>query len=86
MDHPAPSSNEPSKKLGAKAHILSGWPLLLVAIGGLIGGALGGLAYVTNLKVYQSNLPIAAKIGINLCTGTLAFILWVVAILLIRPE
>jgi hypothetical protein len=29
-------------KLPGIAHILCGWPLLLVAVGGMIGGALGG--------------------------------------------
>ncbi len=60
----------------AIAHVLCGWPLLLVAVGGLIGGGLGGAAYGINLTVYQSKLPVLAKFGLNMLVGLAAVGLW----------
>ena len=59
-------------KLPASAHVMCGWPLLLVAIGGAIGGGLGGAAYGINIAIYKSKLPVAAKILLNLVTGAAA--------------
>jgi hypothetical protein len=63
-------------KVPLSAHVLCGWPLLLVALGGLIGGALGGAAYAVNMGVYQSELPVPAKVILNLFVGFLAFGIW----------
>ena len=43
-------------KLSFMAHAMCGWPLILVAIGGLIGGALGAAAYAINLAIYKSGI------------------------------
>ncbi len=52
---PAVPKQQP--KLPASAHVLCGWPLLLVLIGGAIGGGLGGAAYAINIGIYKSSLP-----------------------------
>ncbi len=65
-----------SEKLPAMAHLACGWPLILVAIGGLIGGALGGGAYGLNLAIYKSKIPTAAKVVLNVLTGFAAFATW----------
>ena len=71
--------NLPSAKpLGAKVHIMCGWPLILVLVGGLIGGGLGGAAYVINLKIYKSGLQTPIKIVLNLVVGISAALLWLV--------
>jgi len=67
-------------------HLLCGWPLVLVVLGGLIGGALGGAAYGINMSIYNSNLPIPAKIVLNLLAGSAAFLLWLVAAAAIRQQ
>ncbi|MFO0923978.1 MAG: hypothetical protein U0905_15975 [Pirellulales bacterium] len=63
-------------KLPVAAHILCGWPLLLVAIGGAIGGGLGGVAYAVNVAIYKAQLPIALKVFLNLAVGFAAIGLW----------
>jgi len=40
-------------KLPWHAHLISGWPLAMVAIGGLIGGACGGLAYGASMSLIK---------------------------------
>lgn len=67
---------EAKEKMPAVAHMLCGWPLLLVAIGGAIGGGLGGAAYGINVGIYKSNLPIPAKIVLNILVGSAAIGIW----------
>ena len=45
-------------------------------VGGAIGGGLGGAAYGTNLWIFKSRLPLAAKVALNVFTGCAAFVLW----------
>lgn len=40
-------------KLPVSAQLAAGWPLLLVVIGGLVGGACGGLAYGASLSLFK---------------------------------
>ena len=67
-------------KLPTRAHLLCGWPLALVAVGGAIGGGLGGAAYGINVAIYKSRLPVPAKVGLNLATGTAAFLVWAIVV------
>lgn len=46
-------SKTDSTKLPWHAHAISAWPLTLVAIGGLIGGACGGLAYGVSISMIK---------------------------------
>lgn len=57
---------------------MCGWPLALVAVGGAIGGGLGGAAYAINLAVYKSEMPIPAKVLLNLAIGGVAVVAWLV--------
>ena len=50
--------NKSDEKLPPLAHVVCGWPLLLVIIGGAVGGGLGGLAYGINVAIYKSRLPL----------------------------
>ena len=68
--------NGKTGNLPKSAHLACGWPLLLVTIGGAIGGGLGGAAYGVNMAIYKSNLPIPAKIVLNLLTGFVAIGTW----------
>jgi hypothetical protein len=72
-------STQQSAKLPITAHLLCGWPLALVALGGAIGGGLGGAAYAINLAVYKSRAPLPAKILLNILAGVGAIVIWVVA-------
>lgn len=73
-----------TKNVPMMGHVLSGWPLLLVFVGGAIGGAFGGLAYALNLSIYKSSLPGPLKIILNPIIGIAAFVLWFVISLIIR--
>jgi hypothetical protein len=64
------------EKMPVIGHILCGWPLLLVAIGGMIGGGLGGAAYAINVGIYKSQLPIPAKVVLNIIVGSAAIGIW----------
>lgn len=72
----APAAPASPPKIPLAAHFLCGWPLVLVAFGGLIGGALGGGAYAINLQIYKTTLPAPAKIALNLFTGLTAMGIW----------
>lgn len=74
------------QKLSAKAHLMCGWPLILVLIGGLIGGGLGGAAYMINIKIYKSSLRTTGKIALNILTGLIATITWIVLVLAIKSQ
>lgn len=63
-------------KLSTVAHLMAGWPLFLVIIGGAIGGALGVVAYVVNRKIYLSQLSNMQKVLANLLCGMSAISLW----------
>ena len=63
-------------KLGAGAQLMCAWPILLVAIGGAVGGLLGSAAYGLNLWIYRSNLPLPAKIALNITSGLSAAGVW----------
>jgi len=69
-------SSPQKEKLPASAHVLCGWPLLLVAIGGAIGGGLGGAAYGINVTIYKSKMPVILKIILNLSMGSAAVAIW----------
>ena len=75
-DEPIKRTDPPAAKLPFAAHLLCGWPILLVVIGGLVGGGLGGGAYAINLKIYKSQLPLAAKIVLIPLIGVGAILLW----------
>ena len=72
------------EKMPVIGHILCGWPLLLVAIGGMIGGGLGGAAYAINAGIYKSNLPIPVKVVLNIIVGSAAIGIWYYITMAIR--
>jgi hypothetical protein len=72
------------QKLPMTAHVLCGWPLFLLFIGGAIGGLLGGAAYGVNMSLYKSNLPGAFKVVLNLLVGMLAIGIWLTIALMLR--
>jgi hypothetical protein len=51
-DSPIGPSNE-KPKLSALQYIWIGWPVVLVFVGGLIGGACGGAAIAINHTIFQ---------------------------------
>lgn len=53
-------------------------PLLLIALGGLVGALVGVGAAAVNYFVMRMTLPSAAKVGIALGVTVLAAVLWLV--------
>jgi hypothetical protein len=77
--------SSPPQKLPMIAHILCGWPLILVFVGGAIGGALGGVAYAVNISIYKSKLPGVLKFVLNPLVGIMAIGIWyMISAMLIR--
>ena len=74
----ATAYKEKPAKLPAGAYLICGWPLILVAFGGALGGGLGGLAYGLNILIYKSRLPVPAKVVLNLMAGFAAIGIWLV--------
>lgn len=62
--------------LGIKVHVMAGWPILLLLVGGAVGAVLGIIAYVINLKIYNADLSRWNKILANLLCGMFAIIMW----------
>ncbi len=55
-------------------------PLSTLFIGGLIGGVIGALGALGNLRIARANLPAAAKVAVMLGVGVLCYIvLFIVA-------
>ena len=65
-----------AQQLTPLEHMLCGWPLILVFIGGAIGGALGGVAYAANVAIYKANIPGPIKFVLNPVIGFSAIGLW----------
>jgi len=66
------------EKLPPLVHVVCGWPLILVAVGGAIGGGLGGAAYALGLMVYRKTRSFATAFLASLGLGAAAAILWYV--------
>lgn len=85
MGHPrrSPQKTEPTmnedtnkqeeEKLPSYAHIIAGWPLIMIVIGGAIGGLCGGGAYGASIALLK-------KKGISFGTCLLSFVIGVVGI------
>ena len=76
--------SSPPQNLPMIAHILCGWPLILVIFGGAIGGALGGVAYAINVSIYKSKLPGVLKFVLNPLVGIMAIGIWYMISVMIK--
>lgn len=79
---PSGYSNPPVKvdsgKIPVWAYLICGWPLALVAIGGMIGGVCGGAAFGVNLSIWKSTMPLPVKLILIPIVGFGAIGLWLV--------
>ncbi|MFE9933238.1 hypothetical protein [Streptomyces sp. NPDC005533] len=57
--------------------VLSVLPLGLLFVGGAIGGGLGALGMVTNVKIAKTQLPTAGKVAAMLGVGVAAVVVFV---------
>tara|TARA_R110000868_G_scaffold411617_1_gene706121 strand:- start:201735 stop:202034 length:300 start_codon:yes stop_codon:yes gene_type:complete len=54
------------------------WPLALMAVGGMLGGAFGGAAAAINMSLVGSKLPRWSLWLLNPLVGLTAVVLWLV--------
>lgn len=74
----APKTENPKEKLRWTAYLFCCWPLAMVLIGGAIGGALGALAAMINVKIFRSEFkPFQKYLYISLISF-ISVILWLV--------
>ncbi len=69
---PAPVAQKPKLQWYEGAWI--GWPILLVFVGGLIGGACGGAAVAINQQIFQKMESALLKYSLTLVVSVLAVI------------
>jgi hypothetical protein len=80
-DHEQISESESAvvgQRLSPVVMIACCWPILLVAVGGLIGGLLGGVACAVNMALYRSSLPRWSLWILNPAVGLTALLIWIV--------
>jgi hypothetical protein len=59
-------------------------PILLVAVGGLLGGLIGALGVVANLAVARTRIPSAVKSLIMIGVGVVAVVVWLAIAVAVR--
>ena len=62
-----------SSELSTATNIFCAWPLLLVGLGGALGGMLGAMAWMLNVKIMKSDFIAAVTIPAVILTGLGAF-------------
>lgn len=72
----APAEGPVPEKIPPLVHVVCGWPLVLAGVGGVIGGALGGLAYGLNITAYRKGVTMPGLVGVSLIVGAAAIFLW----------
>ena len=70
-----------SSELSTGANIFCAWPLALVAVGGALGGLLGAMAWVLNVKIMKSDFIAAVTIPAVILVGLGAFAAYAVIVI-----
>jgi hypothetical protein len=80
---PFPVIEQPKPKLTWYHYAWIGWPLILVAVGGAIGGGLGGAAAAINYKVFlKTQNPVLRYAWTGLISVTIVVAYLVIATLI----
>lgn len=81
---PFPVIEQPKTKLTWYQYVWIGWPLILVAVGGAIGGGLGGVAAAINFKVFQKTQnPVLRYVWTGLISFAAAIIWLIIATIIV---
>lgn len=78
-----------SSELSTATNIFCAWPLVLVGLGGALGGVLGAMAWVLNVKIMKSDFIAAVTIPAVILVGIGAFAVYfgiVAYLVLTYPE
>lgn len=73
---PKPGNNFFPQGLKWYEHVACGWPLVLVFVGGAIGGACGGAAYMINGNIFKADHPTPLKYVYSFLVGIGAIVLY----------
>lgn len=61
----------------------AGIPILLLFIGGAVGGGVGAVGTIMNVKIFRSSMPAIAKYFLALLVFAMAMLLWLIIVTLI---
>ena len=67
-------------KLKPFEYAWAGWPLIMVAIGGALGGLCGGAAMALNVKIFNSSRSVKYKYGMTLLVSLASILVYLVAV------
>lgn len=76
-------ASEERRKLTILEQVICAWPMVLIFIGGAIGGACGGAAWVINTRIMGSSMAAPMRYGLVVLTGLIAGALWFVAVMVL---
>ena len=74
---------EQDKTLSLAENVMSYWPLILIGFGGVLGGLMGGVAAVINLKIMKSERTRPAAYTLALLIGLAAIVLYLIFAIII---
>ena len=69
-----------SSELNTATNLFCAWPLLLVGLGGALGGLLGALAWMLNVKIMKSDFIAPVTIPAVILVGLVAFAIYFVIV------
>ena len=75
-----------SSELSTVTNIFCAWPLALAAVGGALGGMLGAMAWMLNVKIMKSDFIAAVTIPAVILTGVGAFAAYFVIVIWIAIQ
>jgi len=75
-----------SSELSTATNIFCAWPLLLVGIGGALGGMLGAMAWMLNVKIMKSDFIAAVTIPAVILVGLGAIAAYFVIVIFIAIQ
>lgn len=77
------TTQPPAPKLSLFERILCAWPICLVIVGGLVGGACGGLAWAINERIMRSARPMPVRYALIVASGLVAIAVYFAVIFLL---
>jgi hypothetical protein len=67
------------RRLRTHEYVVAGIPLLLMFVGGAVGGAAGGCAFVVNVKIFQGPMAPVKKYALSTLVTIAAYAAYVLA-------
>jgi len=77
------------QKLKPFEYVWAGWPLIMVAFGGLLGGICGGAAAAINVTIFSSEKSTKYKYGVTFLVSLASILIYfiiIVVLVLIFPS